>query len=133
MRLLLDTHALLWWLDDNPALGPHARGLIADPSSDILVSVVSLWELVIKVRIGKLKADINGVIAEIDSQGFVMLGIRAPHLAALAVLPKHHRDPFDHMLMAQALAEGATFVSEDRNVALYPIPSLACSATISAF
>ncbi len=128
MKLLLDTHSLIWWLDDNPALSRSVTELISDPSNDVLVSVVSLWEIVIKVRVGKLRLDINTVVADIESQGFGSLGIRPAHLAALTSLPKHHRDPFDHLLIAQALVEGATFVSDDHYLHLYPIRSLACSA-----
>jgi len=131
MKLLLDTHVLIWWLDDKPALSQYVTALIADPSNDVLVSVVSLWEIVIKVRVGKMRLDINTVVAEIAGQGFGSLGIKLAHLAALTSLPRHHRDPFDHLLIAQALAEGATFVSNDQCVRLYPILSLACSATSS--
>ncbi|AFL55124.1 MULTISPECIES: type II toxin-antitoxin system VapC family toxin [Sinorhizobium] len=127
MRLLLDTHALLWWLNDDEKLGNHARGLIGDPENDVLVSAVSLWEITVKLRIGKLDADIEEILAILPGQGFDRLDITNAHLIALTALPLHHRDPFDHLLVAQAMAEGAHFVSQDQNVALYGIPFVTCS------
>ncbi|MET4690685.1 type II toxin-antitoxin system VapC family toxin [Sinorhizobium fredii] len=127
MRLLLDTHALLWWLNDDEKLGNHARGLIGDPENDVLVSAVSLREITVKLRIGKLDADIEEILAVLPGQGFDRLDITGAHLIALTALPLHHRDPFDHLLMAQAMAEGAHFVSQDQNVALYGIPFVTCS------
>ena len=132
MRLLLDTHALLWWLSDDARLGSQARGLIADPGHDVLVSVVSLWEITLKARIGKLNADIREIFEAIDRQGFVSIEIRRVHLVTLAGLPVHHRDPFDHLLIAQAIVEGATLVSDDRRVSLYPVQTVPCSGTSRA-
>ena len=128
MRLLLDTHALLWWLADDPRLGPRARTLIADPGNDILVSAASLWEIVVKSRIGKLDASIEAVERALLRDSFERLAISPAHLASLAALPAHHRDPFDHLLIAQAIGEDATLVSEDRNMGLYDVRVLACSA-----
>lgn len=129
MRLLLDTHALLWWLSDDPRLEQRARTLIADPDTTVLTSAVSLWEIVVKVRIGKLEADIEAIVKTIELQGFTTLPIDPAHLATLAGLRRlpDHRDPFDHLLIAQAIAEGATLVSEDRNMPRYPVLLLACS------
>lgn len=131
MRLLLDTHALLWWLNDDRKLGNHARGLIGDPENDVLVSAVSLWEITVKLRIGKLNADLDEILAILPEQGFDRLDITDAHLVALAALPLHHRDPFDHLLMAQAVAEGAHFVSQDQHVALYGIPFVTCSDPVA--
>lgn len=131
MRLLLDTHALLWWLNDDEKLGSHARRLICDAENDVLVSAVSLWEITVKLRIGKLDADIDEILAILPDQGFDRLDITDAHLIALAALPLHHRDPFDHLLMAQAVAEGAYFVSQDQNVALYGIPFVTCSDPVA--
>jgi len=127
MRLLLDTHALLWWLADDDQLGPQARELIADPGNDVLVSVVSLWEIVVKVRAGKLEADISEVADAVPREGFALLDISTAHLLTLARLPMHHRDPFDHLLMAQAIEEDATFISEDRNASRYKVRLVTCS------
>ncbi|ANK94211.1 MULTISPECIES: type II toxin-antitoxin system VapC family toxin [Rhizobium] len=131
MRLLLDTHALLWWLNDDEKLGNYARRLIGDPENDVLVSAVSLWEITVKLRIGKLDADIEEIVAILPDQGFDRLDISDAHLIALAALPLHHRDPFDHLLMAQAGAEGAYLVSDDQNVALYGIPFVTCSDPVA--
>ncbi|TKV70737.1 type II toxin-antitoxin system VapC family toxin [Rhizobium sp. AU243] len=131
MRLLLDTHALLWWLNDDEKLGNHARSLIGDPENDVLVSSVSLWEITVKLRIGKLDADIEEILAILPNQGFDRLDITDAHLIALATLPLHHRDPFDHLLMAQAVAEEAHFVSQDQNVPLYGIPFVTCSDLVA--
>lgn len=131
MKLLLDTHALLWWLSDDPKLGAAARDRIMDPANDILVSVVSLWEILVKVRAGKLEAGIEEILDEMQAQGFTLLQIAPAHLVALAALPMHHRDPFDHLLIAQAIAEGATFLSEDSYTPRYPVPCLSCSGTPS--
>jgi PIN domain nuclease of toxin-antitoxin system len=118
---------LLWWLNDDEKLGNHARRLIGDAENDVLVSAVSLWEITVKLRIGKLDADINEILAILPDQGFDRLDITDAHLVALAALPLHHRDPFEHLLMAQAMAEGAHFVSQDRNVSLYGIPFVTCT------
>jgi PIN domain nuclease of toxin-antitoxin system len=126
VRLLLDTHALLWWLGDDPRLGPAARIRIADAGTEVLVSVVSLWEIVVKVRLGKLEARIEEVEAAIDADGFLRLPITPRHLSALRDLPAHHRDPFDHLLIAQAIAEGAAFVTADRGAPAYGAEVLAC-------
>lgn len=127
MKLLLDTHALLWWLSDDPKLGDHARDLIADPANDILVSAVSLWEILVKVRAGKLVADIQEILDEMKVQGFELLEIGPAHLLVLATLPMHHKDPFDHLLIAQAIAEEAIFLSEDGYTPQYPMRYVTCS------
>nr|WP_294551744.1 type II toxin-antitoxin system VapC family toxin [uncultured Rhodopila sp.] len=126
MKLLLDTHALIWWLSDDDRIGPQARALIADPGNDVLVSVVSLWEIVVKVRVGKLDSDIREVIGACDKGGFTSLDVRPHHLKLLATLPTHHRDPFDHLLIAQAIAEDATFVTDDRHAGRYPVRAVPC-------
>ncbi|TCZ66051.1 type II toxin-antitoxin system VapC family toxin [Roseicella aquatilis] len=135
MKLLLDTHALLWWLKDDGQLGARARALIADPGNDVLVSAASLWEIVVKVRIGKLEADIEEISEAVERGGFTLLGISAAHLAVLGGLPLHpgHRDPFDHLLIAQAITEGATFLSEDRNAPRYPVRIVTCSDSAAPY
>ncbi len=127
MRLLLDTHALLWWLSDDRRLGQRARTLIGDAGNDILVSIASLWEIVVKLRVGKLEAEIDAIERAIVRDGFERLPIAPAHLSALAKLPTHHRDPFDHLLIAQAIIEDAVFLSEDQNVPLYPVQQQRCS------
>ena len=125
MRILLDTHALLWWLSDNPKLGEKARAKIADPKNLILVSAASLWEIAIKQGIGKIGADIVEIEKEVAQQGMVRLGIEADHLIELTSLPDHHRDPFDRMLIAQAGAEDISLLTADMQVAAYSIDRIA--------
>jgi len=121
LRLLLDTHALLWWLADAPQLGIEAREAIADPANDILVSVVSLWEIAVKVRIRKLEVNVASVIKAIERDGFLRLPIEDAHLQTLMSLPVHHRDPFDHLLIAQAVTEGAILMTSDRRAPLHAV------------
>lgn len=123
MRLLLDTHALLWWLSDDPRLGPRARGSIALPDVEVLVSVVSLWEARIKQALGKLDIP-DSFRASIAEQGFRELPILGEHTDELLRLPSHHRDPFDRLLIAQARYAGLTLVSADDNVARYDVSLL---------
>ncbi|PVE20375.1 PIN domain nuclease [Microvirga sp. KLBC 81] len=127
MRLLLDTHALLWWLAGDSRIESKAQDLITDPANDILVSAVSLWEIVVKVRVGKLEADITEIVAAIDAQGFEMLDIHPKHLEELVGLPMHHKDPFEHLLIAQAITEGLTFLSQDKHTSAYPVAHATCS------
>ena len=128
MRLLLDTHALLWWLSDDRRLGQRARSLIADRTNDVLVSAASLWEIVVKRRIGKLDAEIGAIEEAVVRDGLERLSITPAHLALLATLPAHHRDPFDHLLIAQAMSEDAVLVSDDQDMPAYLVRLLACSA-----
>ena len=127
VKCLLDTHALLWWLADDDRLGPAPRALIADPATEALVSVVSLWEITVKQRIGKLAADIPALLRATEA-AFPLLPIRPAHLRRLAALPAHHRDPFDHLLIAQAQAERARFITADARAALYPVTVLGCGS-----
>ena len=127
MRPLLDTRALLWCLSDDAQLGQHARDLIADPANDVLVSVVSLWEIQVKMRVGKLTADLLGILKEIEAQAFEVLPISPAHLVHLGTLPAHHKDPFDHLLIAQAIVGAAIFVFEDRHVQDYAMQVVTCS------
>ena len=124
MSFLLDTNVLLWWLSDDDRLSPAARTTIADPAHRILVSVASLWEIVVKIRIGKLEADIEAIEKAIDRDAFTRLPISPAHLAGLVHLPRHHRDPFDHLLIEQAISEGAVLISDDKALWLYPVALL---------
>lgn len=121
MNLLLDTHALLWWLADDSALPASARELITDPDSTVYLSAVVMWEIRIKQAIGKLiiPEDFRRVV---DDQGFTELPVTIDHTDALAALPMHHRDPFDRLLIAQAVAEGLTIVSVDESLRQYQVP-----------
>lgn len=92
--------------------------MIEDPGNDILVSAASLWVIVVKMRVGTLEAEIAEVAAAVRHDGFALFGISIAYLAAPAALPTLQRDPFDHLLVAQAIVEDATFLSDDRNVAV---------------
>lgn len=122
MTLLLDTHVLLWWLDD-PGLhiSAEARDAISDPDNLVLVSSASAWEIAIKRSLGKLTAP-HDLETAIQSCGFVTLPISIAHALATESLPMHHRDPFDRMLLAQASIVKATIVSRDPQLAAYGLP-----------
>jgi PIN domain nuclease of toxin-antitoxin system len=115
-RLLLDTHALLWFVSGDPALSAAARSLI-ESADEVLVSVASAWEVAIKVHLGKLTLDAPSAEAFFDEQmranSFAYLPIAPAHVFRAATLPLHHRDPFDRLLIAQALAEELTLVSRE--------------------
>ena len=123
MRLLLDTHVLLWWLDDAATLLPAAKEAIVDPGNIIIVSVASLWEIAIKKTIGKLELpdDFEEVLSR---QGFEFLDVKAGHTFGLGSLPLLHRDPFDRMLVAQARVEGLRIVTRDSRIMSYDVPVL---------
>ncbi|MEA2727694.1 MAG: hypothetical protein QOF70_2169 [Acetobacteraceae bacterium] len=124
MKLLLDTHALLWVRGEPERLKADTRRVLADDDNAVFVSVVSLWEIVVKCRIGKLQADIATIIARMAPESKIqLLGIKPQHLIALNSLPfrEQHRDPFDHLIIAQAISEGMTLVTQDQNAPLYPV------------
>jgi PIN domain nuclease of toxin-antitoxin system len=120
VRLLLDSNAFLWWAEADPKLSAVAHNAIADPANEVLISMAALWELVIKASLGKLALP-NDVETMATSQGFSVLAITFVHLHRLAMLPRHHKDPFDRMIIAQALAEGIPIASADRRFAVYGV------------
>jgi PIN domain nuclease of toxin-antitoxin system len=119
-RLLVDTHALLWWLTDDPALSPAARDAIADPSNEPLVSTACVWEIAIKRSLGKLTAP-DDLPDRISDAGFAWLPISANHAWQVRDLPMHHRDPFDRVLVAQALIERLPIITSDAHFGEYGI------------
>lgn len=124
-RFLLDTHVVLWWQEDSPALANDVRRTIAS-AEVVYVSAATAWEAEIKRALGKLTfpapfADV------LTLNSFVELPVTVRHAAATAALPMHHRDPFDRMLVAQALVEGCTLVTADRALARYGVPLLIAS------
>jgi PIN domain nuclease of toxin-antitoxin system len=123
MNLLLDTHILLWWLDDSPSLPEPARNAIAGMDNLIIVGAAVIWEIRIKQALGKLKIAPN-FYDVIKQQGFEMLSVTADHAYAVGNLPKHHRDPFDRILIAQAKLERLTVVTHDAVFKKYQIPVL---------
>lgn len=120
MRLLIDSHAFLWWSEASSSLGSAAGSEIADPANEALISIAALWELTIKASTGKLTlpADLETMAATL---GFSVLPINFVHLRHLGLLPRVHRDPFDRMMVAQALAEGIPIATGDRIFAAYGV------------
>jgi PIN domain nuclease of toxin-antitoxin system len=121
VNLLLDTHALLWWLEDSKSLKGPAREAIMDAGNLVFVSAATVWEIRIKHALGKLSLppDFREVLR---AQPFLFLDITAEHAHAVGELPGHHRDPFDRMLVAQARIERLTLVSHDTRFASYGVP-----------
>ncbi len=119
-RLLVDTHALLWWLTDDPALSPTAREALADPANGPLVSAASVWEIAIKRSLGKLTAP-EDLPERISAEGFSWLAISPAHAWQVRDLPNHHRDPFDRMLIAQALTEHVPVITTDSRFTQYGV------------
>lgn len=123
MRLLLDTHAFLWWVSDFRQIAESARQAIANPDSEVFVSAVSGWEIAIKKAKGRLAAPDN-LAAVVEEKRLAHLPLTFDHAERAATLPPHHRDPFDRMLIAQALAEGLILVTRDSHIPLYDVPTL---------
>lgn len=126
MRLLLDTHALLWFLAGDPALGDPARRAIEDPANERRVSVASLWEIAIKISLGKLdvQGGFDAVVAALPENDFDLLALEVRHVRRLVDLPFHHRDPFDRVLIAQAIEDDLTIVTADRSFIAYGVHRL---------
>jgi PIN domain nuclease of toxin-antitoxin system len=119
VRLLLDTHVVLWWSERSRRLREETRRRIAE-ADEVFVSAASAWEVSVKVALGKL--EVPGPLMEVvASSGFVPLPITFAHAEAVRTLPRLHADPFDRMLVAQAVVEGLALVSRDRALASYPI------------
>ena len=116
MRLLLDTHAFLWFIMGSANLSVNARALIENPANERLLSVASLWEVAIKTSLGKLTLSSpfdDLVPAQLKVNGIDLLNIKVDHLSTLTTLPFHHRDPFDRLIIAQALVEELPVISLD--------------------
>lgn len=118
MRLLLDTHIYFWTINGSRKLTKAARKLISD-ADEIFVSSASIWEASIKIGIGKLNADIHQLITAIEGSGFKELPVRAAHAALVCDLPDIHRDPFDRILVAQALSEPLRLLTADSHLGAY--------------
>ncbi len=124
MRVLLDTHAFLWWVAEDDRLPGRARRVIADQRNEALFSVVSAWEIVVSAGLGRLRLDVDPprfIERELGSNAFTVLPLFLHHGLAVADLPEHHRDPFDRLLVAQALSERVSLVSGDRALRPYPV------------
>lgn len=124
MILLVDAPAVLWWVGDDPQLGSAARSAIADPANDVLVSAATIWEIEIKRAAGRLRID-EDLVNALDEDRFSILPITGHDAVAAAWLERHHADPFDRMVIAQAQRVGATIVSRDREFGRYDVNVLA--------
>jgi PIN domain nuclease of toxin-antitoxin system len=122
-RLLLDTHAFLWWLSDDSQLGEDTRRVISNPRNQVYVSAASTWEISIKKTIGKLSAP-DDMDAIVEDEGFDKLPITLFHGEQAGLLPEHHKDPFDRMLIAQAQAEGLIIITNDEKITRYNIRTM---------
>jgi len=122
--LLLDAHTLLWWLADDRTLTKPARDAIADPSSTVYVSAATAWEVSIKSALGKLSAP-DDLERQIRDGGLTDLPVTVGDAVIAGALPRHHADPFDRMLVAQAQRRGLTIVTRDPAIRRYGVPTLA--------
>ena len=120
MRLLLDTHALIWALANPDRLSPQAAEAIRAETNDVFVSIVSPWEIAIKKSLGKLRAP-DDLQVQLNEKGFELLQVSLRHTESLESLPRHHGDPFDRMLIAQARVEGLPIVTADPSFAGYDV------------
>jgi PIN domain nuclease of toxin-antitoxin system len=120
--VLLDTNAVIWWFEDLPQLGQKARQILANPTRGLFVSAVSLWEITIKWRVGKYPRPGSAYAAFLDAEGVNLLAVAPRHVAVLERLEFHHRDPFDHLILAQAKAEGLTLMTSDAEMTRYGVP-----------
>lgn len=122
MRLLLDTHAFLWWIGDDPRLPDRARSAIGNGANEVFFSVVSAWEIAIKTGLGRVEVPQSledFVTEQVRVNGFEVLPVHLRHALAVSSLPALHRDPFDRMLVAQGMQEGLTLVTGDAEIARY--------------
>lgn len=124
MKLLLDTHVFLWWLTDDHQLSPRAKRALRDGKNDVFFSAASAWEIAIKTKLGRvtLPEDAERYITDqLELNAFQVLPIRLQHALRVASLPDVHRDPFDRLLVAQALIEDLVILSKDRRLSGYPV------------
>jgi PIN domain nuclease of toxin-antitoxin system len=124
MRLLLDTHTFLWWINNDPLLTDSARAAIANERNECFLSLASCWEMAIKTSIGKLRLTRSVdrfITEELTANNFQILTIDFRHVAKIETLPFHHRDPFDRLLVAQALVEKMTIISADAVLSEYGV------------
>jgi len=127
VRLLLDTHAVIWWFEDDPQLSKRARAAMGAKDSQVMVSTATAWECAIKVPTGKLPQAAPLIAAFkplLAKAGFDLLDMSLDHILAAGALPRFHGDPFDRLLIAQALAEGFALVSKDKELDRYGVKRL---------
>jgi PIN domain nuclease of toxin-antitoxin system len=119
VRLLLDTHVLLWWLTSNRRLSRTVQELLCSDEHDVGVSAASIWEIAIKRTLGRIDVDMDDLLASVSADGFVEVPVRFAHSLRLPSLPRHHDDPFDRLLIAQSIAEGRRLVTHDELILRY--------------
>jgi PIN domain nuclease of toxin-antitoxin system len=127
MRILLDTHTFLWWVADDPKLSVNAKTIIANPDNDVYFSVVSAWEIIIKVGTGKLtlsEPPETYIPSRVASNQFEILPVQMSHILRVNSLPNFHKDPFDRLLIAQSIEENLSIVTIDNLIIQYPIKSI---------
>lgn len=124
MRLLLDTHAVIWSLYEPAKLPKEVTEALESPDHTVWLSAASTWEIAIKQAVGKLRVDLDDVVGACRRSGFEQLPVTVGHTQATRQLEMHHRDPFDRMLIAQSIIEGCTIVSRDRTFGLYGVPRM---------
>ncbi len=123
MRLLLDTHILIWFLEGNLLLAKSRRQIIVDPNNEVFLSIASLWEIAIKISLGKLTLSqpLANIINQLVVENIEILPIRASHILQVSTLPFHHRDPFDRIIIAQSSVENLLVITDDTEFANYDI------------
>jgi len=126
MGLLIDTHILIWFLEGNKLLSKSRRQIIANPQNDVYVSIASLWEMAIKISVGKLTLayPFAAVIKQIAAEDIEILPILPEHTLQVSTLPFHHRDPFDRIIIAQSQVEDLTIMTDDNNFGSYGVKLL---------
>jgi PIN domain nuclease of toxin-antitoxin system len=127
MKLLLDTHIFLWWADDPEKLSQAALSALQDEANELLLSVASVWEMQIKIQLGKLKLSLplkDLIKNQQETNQLNLLPVELKHVLALDALPFHHKDPFDRLLMAQSIEEELTLVSADSQFTAYSVKLL---------
>lgn len=126
MKALLDTHAFIWWLTDDDRLPLRIKQLICDSQSEIYVSAATVWEIATKIRIGKLDPSpfANGIQTEIEIEQFITVPVTPTHAEKAGYLDHKHKDPFDRMLIAQALVEGLVIISNETLFDQFGVPRL---------
>ena len=127
MRLLLDTHVFIWWADQQESLSATALSALNDEANELILSVASVWEMQIKVQLGKLKLSLpieELIETQVETNDLGILPVALPHVLALDALPFHHKDPFDRLLIAQSIYEDVTLVSVDPEFPAYSVKLL---------
>lgn len=127
MKLLLDTHIFIWWANEPERLSQAVLSALKDESNTLLLSVASAWEMQVKLQLSKLKLNLQLqelIQSQQEANGLQLLTIELKHILALSILPSHHKDPFDRLLIAQAIVEDTTLVSADSKLSAYPVKFL---------